>query len=503
MPLQPLENYLITLPDPAEQARKSLEYATGLAGTQMQLQNAVRQQSLRQTLSVFAQNPTHDAAIRILAAHPELSEKFKPLMEQLSADEKKAQVDQQAPIYNALLMNAPDVAVRRAEDFATAYDNSGMPEKAKGLRELVAQIKSNPALARLPLAASLNMAMGPEAFQSTFNKAALFDQERDKATAEAVKAGADATTASATADSAYKTTAADLLKKQSDAKAAQSGASYAGPLNAAELASRTAQADASRAQTASAYDSITDRAVGRVLDQRKFGLEEKKFGLESDKANREATKLDADGKKELGSAVESIQKANALGFKVEPIAKFFEDNKLRSGAEAYLSETWKSIRGSQDDETKFRGAYEELRNAFASSKLPPGSASDTDVQMALAGMPSANANADQIAQFLRGLQKAQRLVIDSNRAKYDWISANGSLKTAERDFTAAGRRVKVGDAFPDLLDAIAPKAAAQPQPVSGASRGVSRAEAPYAAEHAKMTTAQLKEKRMLILKGGR
>lgn len=459
MPLLNPANYMLQLPDPAEAARKNLELGLGLMGAQqtaqqaqqrsqlfdMQIQAAQREQmqaeqqqvakqALRAKLAALGQNMTPAGIAAVATEHPELTENLWKNYTELDADSQKAQLSVAQKIHFASLSGKPDIAAKVALDEAQASENSGDKNRAADLRGLAKQIEQDPKTMDFSVGAFISRVKGADEYLKSFGNIATNR-----------KAAADATTADAQAE-------------------------FARPQQIAELRQKSAATTSSLASAANSRDAITDRTAGRALDEKRFLLEQKKADLEELKANRDAAKLDPDAKKLINESTDAIQKASALGDKATGLLSFIERNRTLSGAEASIAETWKSFAGSQDEVTKFRSEYDELKNAIAMLRLPPGTASEKDVSMALEGMPSRNANSDQIAQFLRGFQKLQKFAVDAHRVKRAWVGANGSTLPATRDFTAAGREVKAGQELESVLYDLAPKAA----PVSGATRGPSR-----------------------------
>lgn len=100
------------------------------------------------------------------------------------------------------------------------------------------------------------------------------------------------------------------------------------------------------------------------------------------------------------------------------------------------AESMKDITGSQDAISQLRKQYNGIRASNVVKNLPPGSASDVDVKLAMGQFPTDNATGKEIASFLRGLSKLEQLNADFNNFKAEYISKNGT----ERGMLAAWKK---------------------------------------------------------------
>ena len=114
---------------------------------------------------------------------------------------------------------------------------------------------------------------------------------------------------------------------------------------------------------------------------------------------------------------------NAARFEV--LANDFEKADVGGGIfSGKWGETLKDITGTQDAVTNLRKRYMGIRASQVVKNLPPGSASDVDIALALSGFPSENANGKQIASFMRGIAKLEKFNESFNRFKAQYISEN-------------------------------------------------------------------------------
>jgi len=137
------------------------------------------------------------------------------------------------------------------------------------------------------------------------------------------------------------------------------------------------------------------------------------------------------------------------------LARRIEAAEGGKGAVTTASEWFAKTLGSQDAWTQIRNEYTRVRNSVAIKSLPPGVATDKDIELALKGIPPENANAATLASFLRGSAKLQDIDSSINNAKTDWLSQNNGLLTrAKSTFIAGDYAAKPGETFNDFAQRI-------------------------------------------------
>lgn len=101
-------------------------------------------------------------------------------------------------------------------------------------------------------------------------------------------------------------------------------------------------------------------------------------------------------------------------------------------------DTWykQTISGKQGDLDKLKTEYNALKNEQVIKNLPPGVASDRDIAIAQEGWPPANANAEYLASFLRGVQKMQTIKFAEQMHRNNYISAHETTKWIGQDWLA-------------------------------------------------------------------
>ena len=147
-------------------------------------------------------------------------------------------------------------------------------------------------------------------------------------------------------------------------------------------------------------------------------------------------KLSVHMQKRLSDANDSAIEAASNAIEFEELAVQMEGANLRGG---FFGATWpekmKEFTGSQDAVTALRKRYFAIRSSQAIQNLPPGVASDKDIELALMGFPGDKANKEEMASFLRGMAKLERAADTYNTFKANHISTTGN----ERGMLSAWR----------------------------------------------------------------
>lgn len=148
------------------------------------------------------------------------------------------------------------------------------------------------------------------------------------------------------------------------------------------------------------------------------------------------------------TAQQSAAQFNDLANRIEGLGGY--------GQFSNLSEFAKGTIGVQGYDTSLRQEYTRLRNSAAIKSLPPGPATDKDIQMALSGFPKDTSDSRLIAQFLRGMAKLQDIDASVANAKTDWLAQNnGTLTRATKNMMVGDYRARPGESFNELTTRIA------------------------------------------------
>jgi len=263
--------------------------------------------------------------------------------------------------------------------------------------------------------------------------------------ADADKAVADAKTAQATAANATETAKANADLARAQAERAKVQAKYAERVEIAGL-------DKTNWDIKNLRDQIRDRSARLNLDTQKTAADvaDKMSSIKS-----RLTEIPAESRKLINesAALASTSKQAAVQF--NDLAKRIEAAEGGKGAFTSATEWLAKATGRQDEWTQIRNEYTRVRNTIAIKSLPPGVATDKDIELALKGIPPETANATTLASFLRGMAKMQDIDSSINNAKTDWLAQNNGLLTrAKGTFIAGDYAANAGETFNDFAQRI-------------------------------------------------
>ena len=223
---------------------------------------------------------------------------------------------------------------------------------------------------------------------------------------------------------------------------------------AANFAERLAQAGLNKTNwdIKNLQSQINDRSEKLNLDKQTTAatVAEKLSSIQ----NR-LTEIPAEARKLINDSATLASTSKQAAVQFNDLAKRIEAAEGGKGALTNASEWFAKATGRQDEWTQIRNEYTRVRNTVAIKSLPPGVATDKDIELALKGIPPENANSATLGSFLRGMAKLQDIDSSINDAKTDWLSQNNGLLTrAKGTFVAGDYATKPGETFNDFAQRI-------------------------------------------------
>lgn len=125
------------------------------------------------------------------------------------------------------------------------------------------------------------------------------------------------------------------------------------------------------------------------------------------------------------NAEASLSAASEMG---QLLADFQALGDIKTGVDAAFNETLKELWGEEDAVSIARQRFRGIVNAQVMQNLPPGVASDKDIEMARSGYPTGNPSKENIESFLRGGQKVMALQAAYESFKSDYIDENRMVR---------------------------------------------------------------------------
>lgn len=389
---------------------------------------AQKQQELNNDFGTVAQTPTARNVATFMMKYPQLHEGISKAWDVMSQGEREAGIKTAADVKGLLDSGNPQGAIqllqsRHDADKAAGVDVSSYPQ-------LIQSIRANPAQAKVWANITLAAGMGPDKFADAYGRIGEEGRANEKQPFVIQQAAADAAKAQTDAAYAPQMAEATLAKTREDIRASVDNSK----LNWSKLS----------------------------LDQDRLATETQ---LKLEQMHQQAGQLDGTANQAINSAVISSQTNQALADRATNLADKFQAADMSSGWMATANSAWKGAYGSQDAVSGLRQSFQALVNSQAVKNLPPGPASDKDIQLAKQGFPPANASKEYIVSFLRGMAKMQTAAAEADDRRANWIAANKSLAPARQDITVGGVLIPAGTTFREFNQNVTKRGAAnEPAP---------------------------------------
>jgi len=454
--MQPI-NYGVEIQDPTQSFLSAFQTGAAIQDTRLkqeQQQQQMANQKLIQEGFAKLRQPGATAAdyANLAMVLPETQAKaVRESFSMLSGERQQNALQQSGQVFSAFKAGKPEIAIGLLDRQIEAKRNSGDNEGAMFLETWRDVAKENPKATEDYFGFTISQMPGGD---KVIESAVKFGGERRaeaqapsklrEAVAAADKAVADATTAQATATNAAEKAAADAAKATADANAAKVKAQYAEKVELAGLEKTGWDVKNLKSQ-------ISDRSARLNLDQQTTTatVAEKLSSIQ-----KNLNELPADTRKLINESAtlattskQSANQMNDLAKRIEGLGGY--------GAAARLGEFAKSTLGVEGYETSLRQEYTRLRNQAAIKSLPPGPATDKDIELALRGFPKETSDSKLVASFLRGMAKLQDIDSAVSNAKTDWLANNnGTLTRAKNTFIAGDYSAKPGETFNDFSQRV-------------------------------------------------
>lgn len=236
----------------------------------------------------------------------------------------------------------------------------------------------------------------------------------------------------------YVDTRGTLAKQPGEVRKGEAEATTAEAVAATEL-------DRRKADIANTWSQMTERADRLALDRDRLQSE-----IESrlDERAAKAVELPESSRKIVNDATGAAVTAEQSTGKLLSLADQLEQLGGGYGAFGRAAEWWARTTGTQDAMSQARTEYMRLRNSAALKDLPPGPATDKDVELALKGFPPETADAKYLASFIRGMAKISAREAAYESAKAEWVEGVGFMGKPKKDIEVDGVKVAAGTTFP-------------------------------------------------------
>lgn len=134
-----------------------------------------------------------------------------------------------------------------------------------------------------------------------------------------------------------------------------------------------------------------------------------------------------------------------------------------SGFGASINDTLTRVTGNKDAGQQLRGQLAQFANNSILGELPPGSASDKDIQLVRNGVPSDTASKTTWQAYFSAVGRVQQAAALYQNAKADFVTTNrGDLGPLKRDATINGVQYPAGTTFAQAVTGNSPQTQSTP-----------------------------------------
>jgi hypothetical protein len=456
--MQPI-NYGVEIQDPTQSFLSAFQTGAAIQDTRLkqeQQQQQMANQKLIQEGFAKLRQPGATAAdyANLAMVLPETQAKaVRESFSMLSGERQQNALQQSGQVFSAFKAGKPEIAISLLDRQIEAKRNSGDNEGAMFLETWRDVAKENPKATEDYFGFTISqMPGGDKVIESAVKLGgerraeALAPAQLQEALAKATQEEQKALNAVATAADDVKKAEAENRLAQAQADKAKVEAQFAGPLAQANL-------NLNAAQIKNINSEIGNRAAKLNLDRQTMQatVAEKLSSIQ-----KNVNELPADTRKLVNDSAVAAAASKQSANQYNDLAKRLDAAGGGFGAATSFADYLRKTTGAQSPLTELRLEYTRIRNSAAIKALPPGVATDRDIELALKGIPPENANASTMASFLRGMGKMQDIEASVANAKTDWLANNnGVLTRARNTFQAGDYATKPGESFNDFTQRVA------------------------------------------------
>ncbi|EJV9453266.1 phage DNA ejection protein [Salmonella enterica subsp. enterica serovar Schwarzengrund] len=205
-----------------------------------------------------------------------------------------------------------------------------------------------------------------------------------------------------------------------------------------------------RGQNLSYQSAMTGHGLAAerlALDKQKFGFEVQQAQKKAEELINAAPKLSVNMEKAIEKSAGDAAASRNAADSMTTLADTLEREKPTPGLFGNAENMFSKLTGQDNYLRDMRIRFNQLANAQATKLLPPGPASDKDIEFARKGIPSETDNPMVMARWLRGMAKMESNNAKFNEFRSEWMSANGSPGQSDRNRNIMGMDVKKGESL--------------------------------------------------------
>ena len=221
-------------------------------------------------------------------------------------------------------------------------------------------------------------------------------------------------------------------------------------LNEQIRSNQAGEALQARGQNLSYQSAMTGHGLAAerlALDKQKFGFEVQQAQKKAEELINAAPKLSVNMEKAIEKSAGDAAASRNAADSMTTLADTLEKEKPTPGLFGNAENMFAKLTGQDNYLRDMRIRFNQLANAQATKLLPPGPASDKDIEFARKGIPSETDNPMVMARWLKGMAKMESNNAKFNEFRSEWMSANGSPGQSDRNRNIMGMDVKKGESL--------------------------------------------------------
>ncbi|MCX0117350.1 DNA transfer protein [Escherichia coli] len=221
-------------------------------------------------------------------------------------------------------------------------------------------------------------------------------------------------------------------------------------LNEQIRSNQAGEALQARGQNLSYQSAMTGHNIAAqrlALDQQEFGFKMQQAQEKAQQLISEAPKLSVNMEKGIETAVNNATASSNSANSMSALAQQFRAEKPTTGLFGNAQNMFAKLTGSDTTLRDLRIRQNALVNSQALKFLPPGPATDKDVEIVRQGAPTDMDNPETVARWLDAMANLERRNAQFNEFKAEWMSANGNPGQSRNGGQILGLDVKKGESL--------------------------------------------------------
>ncbi|HCT4426985.1 phage DNA ejection protein [Escherichia coli] len=205
-----------------------------------------------------------------------------------------------------------------------------------------------------------------------------------------------------------------------------------------------------RGQNLSYQSAMTGHNIAAqrlALDQQEFGFKMQQAQEKAQQLISEAPKLSVNMEKGIETAVNNATASSNSANSMSALAQQFRAEKPTTGLFGNAQNMFAKLTGSDTTLRDLRIRQNALVNSQVLKFLPPGPATDKDVEIVRKGAPTDMDNPETVARWLDAMANLERRNAQFNEFKAEWMSANGNPGQSRNGGQILGLDVKKGESL--------------------------------------------------------